>query len=117
MLLLTRGAGRLTLSDGVSLAGLVVAEGIDILPGARVYVEGETVILSSGENRLLGTFVHVSPGAGAAFEGEVVELDDGGPTVDLENPDAAMLASGGPPPGGFCPSVVQGSGANGVKPA
>jgi hypothetical protein len=54
----TEGHGFLILQDGDVLRGRVLAEGMLILPGARVYYEGAIQIVSSDKfNYLLGTLV------------------------------------------------------------
>jgi hypothetical protein len=114
-----RGTGRLHLGDGDFVSGRVVAEGIEILPGATVYVEEGAQIISVEDLVLAGTIVIVEqPGTGdpdpAPSDEDELDLPRGGAGLSL--PGAPPIAGVTPPPPS-CPTVKKTVGRSGRQPA
>ena len=120
-----RLAGRLVLGDGASLRGRVVVDGLETLPGSRVFIAPGTLVISMGENRLDGTFVVEAEDVGAFGPAGIgaVGLGPTSPVPAGTGPSAPptwgpplspLAALGAPPPD--CPPQLFVGGASGGQP-
>lgn len=113
------GTGRMTLRDGDVLSGRIVCEGLDIAPGATVFVEGDTEILALGDSVIDAVFAPAPWAFSDEFEAALpATADDAGAAADdLEEIEVAF-AQGAPggPMAPSCPAVTKQTGARGKRP-
>ncbi|MBL9148533.1 MAG: hypothetical protein JNM94_07545 [Phycisphaerae bacterium] len=110
------GSGRLALRDGDVLAGRIVCEGLDVAPGARLYVAADTELLVLGDGNLDIELVPL-PDAASDDEATVADGEAAGDGAVQPVMAAATLL---PPPTGpispSCPSTTYGTGKRGKRP-